>query len=249
MRWNGPLGWCKFTRMAAATTTTLRLPEGASPFTRLRLAVRALNILKDEPGHVEAGPLLNMCLDREVYVSIAAELRRSEEGRRLLAEKPSLQGPELDLAALERLDEGTFGRAVARYFRSNDLEPFVTTFPIESDVDYISKRYRETHDFAHVVTGYGTDVMGEMELQSFMGGNLGIRSPWLIVTFATLLDPMADDPVGPRGPYLRRLRRAYRRGRRSPSLLRVPYEDHWATPLETVRAALVAPPAPYCATA
>lgn len=222
-------------------TPDLLLPENASALTRIRLGWRALHVLKNDPGHVHAGPLLNACLDTGVYRRIAAQLRGTEDGRRLLSERPSLQGPELDLAALERLPVTTFGHAVARYFRDNGITPFETTFPIRNDLDYISKRYRETHDFVHVLTGYATDVAGEMEVQAFALGNLGIRSPVLIISFATLLNPIEDDPIPPLRTYARRLRRAHRRGARSPSLLRFAYEQHWESSLAELQAARIAP--------
>lgn len=218
----------------------LVLPEGASALTRVRLGWRALHVLKDDPGHVEAGLLFNACLDSGVYPEIVDALRATEDGGRLLRGRPSLQGPELDLEALGRLPEYTFGHAVARYFRDNEITPFETTSALRNDVDYLSKRYRETHDFVHVLTGYGTDVAGEMEVQAFARGNLGIRSPLLIIAFATLLDPIEGDPIPPLRPFFRRLRRAHRRGARSPSLLRFAYEEHWESPLAEVQTARVA---------
>lgn len=221
-----------------ATTADLTLEENASLFTRMRKAIRALNILKDDPGHPIAGALVNACLDAGVYRAIIRNLKQSEDGSRLLAERPSLQGPDLDLSVLERLPEESFGHAFARYFRDNGIHPFITLFEVRTDSDYISKRYRETHDIFHVLTGYGTDIAGEMELQAFAMGNLGIRAPLLIVPMGSLM-LLKDRPKGFRaGDFFRRIWKAYRRGKQTPSLLRFPYELHWSTPLETLRAQL-----------
>ncbi len=104
----------------------------------------------------------------------------------MLSVRPSLQGKTLDLGALDLLPEGTLGHEFARYFRDNKISPFETTLEIKSDIDFISKRYRETHDLLHVLTGYATDVMGEMELQAYALGNLGIRTAMLILLVGTL---------------------------------------------------------------
>ncbi len=225
--------------MSPAAVADLVLPEKASLPTRLRLAMRALLILKDDPANPVAGPLVNACLDTGAHAALIEELRRNEEGRRLLSERPSLQGPDLDLTALEMLPEGSLGALFAAYFRANGIQPFVTTFEIRNDLDYISKRYRETHDLYHVLTGYGTDVPGEMELQAFVLGNLGLRAPVLIVLFGTAL---LLKEKGPRWmvSYLRRVKTAYQRGANSRSFMPFPFEKHWATPVETLRQELLA---------
>lgn len=216
------------------------LAPGASLFTRLRLASRCLMVLKDDPGNTHYGPLFNACMDTETYAHMAARWRQREAGRALLDDRPSLQGPDLDLAALAALAPDTLGHALYRYFNDLKIPPFVSEFPVTNDVDYLSKRYRETHDLLHVLTGYEIDDYSEMELQAFVLGNLGLRQTLLILFFGLLtLIPKA----GPRAMlrYPGDLRRAYLRGRASQFLLDVRFEDLWAEPLEAVRARLVAP--------
>ena len=217
------------------------LPENASLFTRLRVAVQCLQVLKEDPTNDICGPLLNVCLDLSVYETLVQRLKDSEDGRRMLAERPSLQGKALDLGALGRLPEGTLGREFARYFQDNKISPFETTFEIRNDIDYIGKRYRETHDLLHVLTGYHTDVVGEMEVQAYALGNLGIRTAVLILLFSTPLTLLRSQPGLTRSEYLRRLRTAYRRGRESGQFLPVWFERHWETPVATLSAQLCAP--------
>lgn len=224
--------------MDHATTPTL--PANASIFTRLRTGLHALEVLKDDPANPYYGPLLNACLDTETYAKLARIWREGPEGRRLLDERPTLQGRELDLGALGRLPDGTLGREFVRYFEANGIEPFISAFPVESDVDYLSKRYRETHDLCHVITGYGTDERGEMELQAFMLGNLGLRQAILILAISVPRQIKQQGGKG-MGAYLGRLRAAYHRGRRSRELLSVAYEQLWAQPVSVLAALLCAP--------
>jgi len=216
------------------------LPANASFLTRLRLSIHALNVLSGDPANPYYGPLLNACLDSGTYAKLARTWRESPEGRRLLDERPTLQGRELDLDALERLPEGTLGHELMRYFRNNGIEPFVTAFPISSDVDYLSKRYRETHDLFHVLTGYGTDERGEMELQAFVLGNLGVRQAVLILAYSVPRQLKQTGFKGFRG-YFDRLRAAYVRGRHSRELLSVKYETLWEQPVSALSALLCAP--------
>ncbi|MCY1078072.1 Coq4 family protein [Archangium lansingense] len=220
---------------------TLSLPDNASLFTRLRVASQCLGVLKEDPTNPTAGQTFNLSLNANVYASLVQQFQRGEEGRRLLSERPSLQGKELDLTAFERMPEGTLGHEFARYYRDNKIFPFETTLELENDIHFISKRYRETHDLLHVLTGYGTDVVGEMELQAYVLGNLGLRTTAFVLLNGTIgLLKTPQSSIG-RSEYLQRLWAAFRRGRASPQFLSVRFEDHWETPVATLRARLCAP--------
>jgi ubiquinone biosynthesis protein COQ4 len=220
---------------------TLILPEDASLFTRLRIATKILKVIKGNEGNPVYGQTINACLDYNVYETLIQKLQRSEEGRRLLSERPSLEAKDLDLAALERLPEGTLGHGFARYFRDNKISPFETTLEVKNDIDYIGKRYRETHDLLHLVTGYGTDVIGEIELQAYVLGNLGIRTAMLIVLYGTFQQLKERQSGVVHSEYAQRLWAAYRRGRASPLFLEFRFERHWDTPVATVSSRLCAP--------
>ncbi|MFB2897015.1 Coq4 family protein [Aerosakkonemataceae cyanobacterium BLCC-F50] len=61
---------------------------------------------------------------------------------------------------LRVLPSGTFGRAVADFLDQNHLTPFST-----------GSRRKQLHDTIHVLTGYGSDPVGEAEVQAFLLGN------------------------------------------------------------------------------
>lgn len=221
-------------------TPNLTLPPNASFLTRMRTALHALKILSNDPANPHYGPLLNACLDSETYARLARVWRERPESRALLDERPSLQGRDLDLGALARMPPGTLGHAFMRYFHDNGIEPFISSFPVVDDVDYLSKRYRETHDLFHVITGYATDEPGEMELQAFVLGNLGVRQAVLILAYS-IPRRIQQHGLAGLGAYLGRLRAAYHRGRRSRELLSVRYERLWEQPVTTLAELLCAP--------
>ncbi|MDC3962117.1 Coq4 family protein [Polyangium jinanense] len=226
---------------ASQVSQPVSLPDNASLFTRLRVARQCLEVLKNDAGNPTAGQTLSLSLNGNVFASLVEELGRSQEGRRILSERPSLQGKDLDLTALERLPEGTLGHAFARYFRDNKISPFETTLELKSDIEFISKRYREIHDLLHVLTGYGTDVVGEMELQAYCLGNVGLRTTAFVLLNGSLfLLKTPQSGVG-RSAYLQRVWAAYRRGHASAPFLDFRFEDHWETPVATLRARLCAP--------
>ena len=100
------------------------------------------------------------------------------------------------------------------------------------------KWYRETHDLHHIVTAYGTDPVGEMEVQAFAMGNLGFRHSLFIMVFTALLRPLGIAPVW---TYWRRLVAAYRRGKRTQNLFTVRYDQYFEKTVATLRAELKIP--------
>ncbi len=224
-------------------TTNTTWPVGASLLRRLFIGFRSLTILKYEPDHPVHGPLFGWCLDQGTNQRLVSELTEGEDGARILATRPTLQGPDLDLAALSALPNGTLGREFARYFERNGIHPFLTTFEITTDDVFIAKRYRETHDLLHVITGYPTHMLGEMELQAFVLGNLRLPSAAMILFFSF---GIRFGLCGLRelGGYVQRLRAAWRRGQRSRMMLGIDFERHWARPLREVAAEWCAPAEP-----
>ncbi|BAY21878.1 hypothetical protein NIES2100_16360 [Calothrix sp. NIES-2100] len=61
---------------------------------------------------------------------------------------------------LRSLPQGTFGKAWADLLEQNNLKPFTT-----------GPRRKQLHDGIHLVTGYGTDLIGEAEVQAFLLGS------------------------------------------------------------------------------
>lgn len=217
----------------------LVLPEGAGVLTRLRLAIRALKILEKTPDDGIAAPLFNATIDSAVFEKWANTLSATDEGRTLLADRPSLEARHVDLEALGKLPEGTLGHAFAKYFADNGIHPFKSPYEVRNEVDFLVKWYRETHDLHHIVTGYGTDEVGEMELQAFAAGNLGLRTSLFILTFAAILQPRGLPPIW---RYAAKLRAAFKRGKHARPLISVRYERLMTASVDAVKAELKMPP-------
>lgn len=230
----------------SAPTALPSLPDNPSELTRWRVGLQLLLVLKDDPCNPDAGALLNEALDTGADEAAVARAAEDTGARRILEKRPSLAAGDLDLEVLRRYPAGTLGHALSQYYAANEI-PFCTTQAAEHPIDYFSKRYRETHDIYHVVTGYGTDVVGEMELQACVMGNLGHRSPRLMLPLGFVGARVSDDFLGSsRQPvrvgvidYYRRVFAAYRRGKRAVPLLDVMFEDHWGSLVLELRRRLI----------
>lgn len=203
---------------------------------RFRLGMKALMVLKDEPGNPDYARLLHLSMDEATYTRLSASLRSSEDGQRLLDEGRTVPGEGVSLDTLAELPEGTLGHAFAGYFQKNNISPFVYEYPLEKEGHFLLKRYRETHDIHHIVTGYAIDEIGECELQAFYYGNLGLRHAGFIA-FASFPALFTYPPNGLRDvvPFARRIWAAYKRGQRCPMILGVPFDEMWALPISEIQ--------------
>jgi len=146
--------------------------------------------------------------------------------------------PELRLADLRRLDDGTLGREYARMLDANGYQPFHISADLRERAlrqTYLM-RYIATHDFIHVVTGFDTSYAGELGVlvatveQGFAPGG-GVQE-WVARWFYPL-----------RSWKTRRAIKAARAqghllGKKAKNLLVYRYEDAVARPLTEVRAEL-----------
>ncbi len=110
----------------------------------------------------------------------------------------------------------------------------------EPDVDaahpvaWFMRRLRDTHDVWHVLTGYGTDALGEASVVAFTYGQLGNFSLAFLSAGAALELHKAHWHQ----PYARAIHEGYARGRAAEWLPALDYHALFETPLETARAQL-----------
>ena len=173
--------------------------------------------------------------------------------RRLLEAGRSLHPALLDLPRLRDLPADTLGHAYARFMDENGID--IVSFTEASlrtmeRADYandeawtLANRLRDIHELVHVVSGYGTDELGEMcELAFNIGEDPRPRATWLAVRanlglFRRLGATHTEEAV----------REAYERGQRTRLLVGADWEALLDEPLEAVRRTLgiEAPPRHY----
>jgi len=116
--------------------------------------------------------------------------------------------------------------------RARGLTPEVFIAPRQvhdERIRYVAQRLRQTHDLWHVVTGYDTSVLGEIELQAFMFAQVRMPFSLLVGSLGVFRSPRPVQTA-------RRVVVAYRRGRRANALCMHGWERELSRPLEEVRA-------------
>ncbi len=106
------------------------------------------------------------------FDTIYDRVMADETGRRILREGRSLHPVLLDFDRLRSLPEGTLGHEYGRFMETNqiDIASFATaSLRHMARSDYanaeawtLANRKRDIHEIVHVISGYGTDVLGEM---------------------------------------------------------------------------------------
>jgi ubiquinone biosynthesis protein COQ4 len=229
------------------TAHTLDLPPlPTQPPVRWRRAWRALRALIADPDDTAKAIDVVYALGRREFDRSLRRLARSSNGRRLLRERPSLAAMLCDRAALERLPAESLGRAYLAYLERNHFAPLGLVElqarvqqrweqdgdvpPIDPLRAWFRDRTLLAHDLMHVVTGYGTDDVGEATRLGFSLAQNGGRAQ-AFLTIGAFLEVWRH--LGRRWPGY--ALRAYRRGRRADSLVALPWEELLPLRLDTVR--------------
>ncbi|MDQ3037792.1 MAG: ubiquinone biosynthesis protein COQ4 [Myxococcota bacterium] len=216
----------------AAEREASRLAMHGSPLERARMAYRATRALIADPDDTRQVFYIGLLVNRRSYPSFLARFTLDDEGARLLRERPAIDSTHVDFDALRALPETTLGGAYVRYLDANGLDPDLFQPPpgLPEIPAYIGQRMRQVHDLWHVLTGYRTDVAGEVALQAFTYGQTGMTSSAVVALAASARFALTS-------PHLVRMAlEGYRRGGKARFLASIRIEDHFARDLEELRA-------------
>lgn len=196
------------------------------------------------------GDLLTVLTQVSSYPMIdrlVAQMRSTHEGRCLLLSRPSINSATVDTKKLAAQAPGTFGRVWVEWLEANRIGPdgrcearYMTTY----ETRYVIQRYRETHDFYHVLLGMPTSTLGETVVKYFEAAHMHLPVAGLSAlggSLRILNDDrrafMSRSHAPATSPQLAALAEwAWQLGRhvRVP-LISVAWEDRWAQPLDELR--------------
>lgn len=205
-------------------------------------ALRAFVRLVRDPTRLDEVFVLAESVETEEAARRVGEVFQNDPASaRVLAERPRLG--EVDLARLAKLPEGTLGRVFADAMIRMKLDPKDILVPahVGSDFDYVRAHLRETHDVWHAVTGFDTDVAGEIGLQAFYLAQFQapLSALLLMIGFANTLFFAMED----RDRRMREIVRGWLIGKRAEPFFGVRWAEMWETPLVDVQRKLRVDPA------
>jgi ubiquinone biosynthesis protein Coq4 len=198
---------------------------------RVKAISSFVNLVRDPNRLGQVFQLSDSVVNPEIMRTMAEHVSKSEVGRKALAERVRLK---VDLAELRALPPGTLGREFAEHMIKNGLDPAaIPSLQSASDLEFVRAHLYDTHDVWHVVTGFGTDVAGELGLQAFYQAQLPGQLPMAILS-AVMLNTLLyrfDD----RDARMTEIARGWQLGKRAEPLFGVRWDKLWAQPLAEIR--------------
>ncbi len=163
---------------------------------------------------------------------LVERLMRHDTATRAFAERPRL-GP-LHLSTLRALPENTLGRTFVDHLEANRLDIHALPYlEARTDEEYVRAHLLESHDVWHVLTGFSTDVPGELGLQSFSLAQLG--SPFALAVLVGGLTNTLLYAFSQREARMRAIVRGWLLGQRARLLFGAPWRQMWDAPMTQVR--------------
>ena len=169
--------------------------------------------------------------DTETSKVIIEALRADPRGASAFVERPRL---DVDLPYLRTLTPGTLGFEFAAHMDRLGLDPAsIPKIEASDDFAYSIAYLYDTHDVWHVVTGFSTDIAGELGLQTFYFAQFPARLAGLALLggFANTVFFSFED----RNARMTAITRGWLLGKRAEALFGVRWNDLWTTPLDEVR--------------
>lgn len=161
-------------------------PENRNNFIRLKMMVNsAISGIRDPETADHVSDLTDLS-SMNTLRWIKVKMEASEEGQEILDLMPRIDESAIDFGNLRKFDKNTLGYKYYEYMSSNnftpDARPIVRYVP-DVELAYICQRYKETHDFYHVLLGYGRTVLDELAVKHFEALHLRLPAASLSALF------------------------------------------------------------------
>jgi hypothetical protein len=120
---------------------------------------------------------------------IKIKMENSEEGRKILNTKPRVSIETLNFDKLKVFNKNTLGYQYYKYMVSNNFSPDerpIAKYIPDIELAYICQRFKETHDFYHVLLDYGRTIPDEIAIKWFEALHLRLPSSSIASIFGSL---------------------------------------------------------------
>jgi ubiquinone biosynthesis protein COQ4 len=142
-----------------------------SQMERAFLATGSAILALADPRRADMVAMLGETTGTRALASLRDGMRADVSGAWLLEHRPRIIGPHFSPAALAATHApATLGGAYAKFMASHDFSADARV-PVrlvqDAELAYVLTRYREVHDFWHVLSGLPPTVLGEVALKWF----------------------------------------------------------------------------------
>ncbi|AET39233.1 ubiquinone biosynthesis protein COQ4 Ecym_4156 [Eremothecium cymbalariae DBVPG len=110
----------------------------------------------------------------------------TKDGRRILRDRPNISEKDLNMEKLAAYPENSFGRTFYNWLKKENIT-VDTRMPVQYIDDpthaYIFQRYRQCHDFYHVVANMPILMEGEVVIKTLEAFNIGVPMAYMAMCF------------------------------------------------------------------
>ncbi|MDJ0568828.1 MAG: Coq4 family protein [Pleurocapsa sp. MO_192.B19] len=193
------------------------------------------NMVKAPDGDFEAIAQLSSTLNDAKSLKLMIEfVSRHQQGKQAFLERPRLGN--VILPQLISLPQNTLGYIYANHMMRNGLTPLQASI-VDSDYQFFLAHIRETHDLWHVVTGFDTSIIGEIQLEAFYVAQLYASRFWSALLAKNLLKALVYD-IETTGEYIDAITQGWTMAQKAKPLFGIQWNTLWETPLQVVRTSL-----------
>jgi ubiquinone biosynthesis protein Coq4 len=205
--------------------------KGMKPLRTVKALYSLARLVADPTRLDDVFEMATALASPETMAPVVAELKTDPSVARAIARQHRVK---FDLATLGQLPEGTLGRVFADHMAAANLDPAaIPTLPGGEPHEYVRAHLYETHDIWHVVTGFGTDFVGELGLQAFYLAQIPGPLPALLLAAGFLRNGLYDRALS--APLSEAITRGYAMGKAARPLFGVRWDELWETPMDEVR--------------
>jgi len=205
-----------------------------------RFGLAVLRVMRD-PENTEEAAIVELTFNRSRWGKKVS--RWDLVAQELIEDYPQLAPivaarerlAKVDLDALIALPTNTLGHTLAKLELARGIDPnLVDHLPHDSDGEWVMAHMYETHDFWHVLTGFGFDMEGEFGVAGvYMGQLRNVTFFAFMVSILLMKNVWKDrDQLGIR---MRAFSEGYQIGQRSKPLIGLDWSQLWHRDMEELR--------------
>jgi ubiquinone biosynthesis protein COQ4 len=139
-----------------------------SPLQSITLAVHsATNAFLDPERHDMVATLAEVTGSIALQ-SMCNQMMSDPTGQRILNDRPLVNTQSIDISKLANLPSNTFGYHYAKFLQTHKFNPnhrAAVKYIPDPELAYVMTRYRQSHDFFHVLTDLPPTIPGELALK------------------------------------------------------------------------------------
>lgn len=156
---------------------------------RLSLLLKNSLLAIQDPTNANAVSNVGDLASMNSLYYIKNKMLSNEAGRKILEEKPRMRNDQFDFNKLKDYPNSSFGKHYYNFMSKYDFKPEerpLCQYYTDIELAYIIQRYREIHDFVHVLMGYDILVIDEVAVKIFESLHLKLPSAAISGLFAPI---------------------------------------------------------------